>query len=212
MAAPLSLATPCCIYSHELCAGFSVYPSHGIWTLRKYLEILNACDADEVLNGVYQAPCSEGGFAWEGTDESVRLYLRNVRSPIEDIEICKSVMPPSIRTYGACEFFGFRRAPARAWHQLQFTDEELDEQSDIDESYRRGKHALPCIRCRSKFNPPLEKVVRLMQLFEAQGHIILQTEGFQTLYDRSIRITPKKYHSIVRVDEIKRLPGCTTMW
>ena len=178
-----TMDTPCCIYNRICDASFYVYPKDGIWNGKTQYEIMMACEEDDDLKGVHMPSCVEGGFAWEGTDESSKLWHDTTISQTDPIVIKKD---REIRTYNSSRCGAF----TGYWRDTLFT-----ETKNIAPRHMipwAGRSSINCFQCRAKGNPSLGMVIKLLKIFRDQGHLILGTTGFKINANGGVKICKNK--------------------
>ncbi len=167
-----------CIYGKP--AAFWVYPREGTWTTRKYQEILDLCEADPILNGVYSAACCEGGFAWPGNEESSKLW----ESQTGHLKYSGRMYDRQIRTYGT-------NTPHT--ERMALSSIPIPVSKTMFEKFG----GIPALYLRAKCCPNFEMVVRLMSIFRNCRHTILATNGFKVI-DNVAQLKQGKHYLITK--------------
>jgi hypothetical protein len=179
--------TPCCIYNGSFNPSIRIYPKDGIWTKRKFHEILKDChENDQLEKPIESSNSSEGGFSWKGTYESNELWNKSVNnsykpSPKSDalsIITTDYFKDREIRTYNTS-------SPDFDQNNIDLLlDEDADKSIQIDGPfYYHNRYIIPHIELKCKGNPPFKFLKILMEIFEKHGHIIFRTEHFKRLDD-----------------------------
>lgn len=173
--------------------GFCFYPKNGHWSLKDVYDIMIACDARDVLHGVYPCTAPEGGFAWE------RKF-----SELGD----ESAVEVDMRTSGVVEGCGGTKG---SWRVDMPADPGYNNSKELlGVHYVKSNgiyiENLVCVNCVSGsiVPPTVEMVVALLEVIREQGHTILSTENF-ALVDDKIKVTPGKEHKLVTFAGIKML-------
>lgn len=167
--------TPCCIYNGVFNPSCHIYPKHGKWSFKDMYDILLDCEADEDLKGAKPLDISEGGFQWNGTNESRDLWHRTTCERNSPREHC--TMDRQIRTYNVDCFCLYE------YNQVTNWIEELPKHTKFDLSMPIGKHnvyslQVPYINLMCKGNPSFLMFIKLVKLFVKHGHTIISTKGF----------------------------------
>jgi hypothetical protein len=183
--------TPCCIYNGIFSPASAIYPKNGKWSFNEMYDILLDCENDVDLMGVKPLDICEGGFQWDGTQESIDLWHRTTLARERPREECK--MEQQIRTYYVdCHWLD--RDYINNWK------EELPNHVDFTQPMRISKHQIgtleiPYIYLKCKGNPSFNKYIKLLKLFVKHGHTLIKTEGFSIDFtnDTVRKCKAKKY-------------------
>jgi hypothetical protein len=161
--------------------GFHVFPRRSYWHKRAHLDLLLACEEEPELAGVhvpwlsYTADKDKDEFERQHDFEYTDVMTSGFMWPGAGSVIFHGVDCEYMRACG--EGDGDWRALLNVSH-VEFN--QLYRQPVIPTGeYRRGDISINAFECRASDELPIDKLVHLMCLFDANGHTVLATTGFK---------------------------------